>query len=113
MQEEYIEAIQGKMGLELEGKEIVLSPEDGRFPIKPYANHRSYPMPLSMQPKGTTEVKFLLSGEPIDEVFELNPVFFENWYKYQDQFVMYGEKLSLIQLFSVSTLLALDTCSLI
>ncbi|RYP60256.1 hypothetical protein DL769_008190 [Monosporascus sp. CRB-8-3] len=100
VQEEYIEAVEGKMGLELEGREIVLTPEHGRFAIKPYANHRSYPMPLSVQEKGNTRVKFLLSAEKTPEAFELNSVFFENWYKYQDQFVMHGEKLSLIQLFS-------------
>ncbi|RYP48691.1 hypothetical protein DL768_005471 [Monosporascus sp. mg162] len=100
VQEEYIEAIEGKMGLELEGRELVLTPADGRFLIPPYANHRSYPMPLSAQDEGNTRVRFLLSAEKTSEAFELNPVFFENWYRYQDQFVMHGEKLSLIQLFS-------------
>lgn len=58
-------------------------------------------MPLSEQ-DGDVVVKFLLSGEKTSEVFELNPVFFENLYKYQDQFVLHGERLSFIQLFSVS-----------
>ncbi|KAK2603995.1 hypothetical protein QQS21_003831 [Conoideocrella luteorostrata] len=100
MQEEYIESIQGTLGLEIEGREIVLNPKDGRYPIKPFVDHRSYPMPLSDQKDGGTVVKFLLSGKKTDEIFELNPVFFENWYKYQDQFVVHGEKLSFIQLFS-------------
>ena len=103
VQEEYIECTQGRIGLEYDGKEVQLGPEDGRFAIKPYADHRSYPLPLDQQPKGTTMVKFLLSGEKTDETFELNPVFFENWYKYQDQFVVHGEPLSFIQLFSVSS----------
>jgi hypothetical protein len=102
VQEEYIEAIQGKIGLEIGGREIVLAPKDGRYAIKPYADHRSYPMPLDQQEDGTTVVKFLLSGEKTDATFELNAPFFENWYKYQDQFVLHGENLSFLQLFSVS-----------
>ncbi|EJP62190.1 uncharacterized protein BBA_08864 [Beauveria bassiana ARSEF 2860] len=99
-QEEYIEAIQGKIGLEIDGREIVLTPKDGRYAIMPYADHRTYPMLLDQQEPGTSVVKFLLSGEKTDAVFELNPPFFENWYNYQKQIVMHGEKLSLLQLFS-------------
>lgn len=104
VQEEYIESIQGKMGLELDGKEHVLSAGDGPMSIKPYVNHRSYPLSLAQQDNGETVVKFLLSGEKTDSIFELNPVFFENWYKYQDDVVVNGAKISLIQLFSVSHL---------
>jgi hypothetical protein len=102
VQEEYIESIQGKMGLELDGKEHVLSAGDGPMSIKPYVNHRSYPLSLAQQDNGETVVKFLLSGEKTDSIFELNPVFFENWYKYQDDVVVNGAKISLIQLFCVS-----------
>lgn len=101
VQEEYIESIKGKMGLELDGKEYVLSPGDGPMSIKPYVNHRSYPLELERQNDGDTVVEFLLSGEKTDSVFELNPVFFENWYKYQDDVVVHGAKIDLIQLFSV------------
>ncbi|KAH6701362.1 hypothetical protein BKA61DRAFT_529479 [Leptodontidium sp. MPI-SDFR-AT-0119] len=100
VQEEYIESIQGKMVLELDGKEHVLSPGDGPVGIKPYVNHRSYPLSLPRQDDGETVVKFLLSGEMTNSVFELNPVFFENWYRYQDDVVVNGAKLSLVQLFS-------------
>ncbi|GKT43287.1 putative oxidoreductase YfjR [Colletotrichum spaethianum] len=99
LQEEYIEAVRGKLAVEIEGKEIVLTPADGRFSIKPYVNHRSYPLPISEQDDGNTKVAFLLSGEKTDNVFELNPVFFENWYKYQDEVVVKGAKIDLIQLF--------------
>ena len=92
------------MGLELDGKEHVLSAGDGPMSIKPYVNHRSYPLSLAQQDNGETVVKFLLSGEKTDSIFELNPVFFENWYKYQDDVVVNGAKISLIQLFSVSRL---------
>ncbi|KAK0634295.1 hypothetical protein B0T17DRAFT_482347, partial [Bombardia bombarda] len=99
VQEEYIEATQGKLGLEIDGVEHVLTPADGRFAIKPYLHHRSYPIELERQEPGITAVKFLLSGERTDSVFELNPVFFENWYRYQDEIVVNGAKVDLIQVF--------------
>ena len=104
VQEEYIEAIQGRMGLELNGVEHVLTPTTGRVSIPPFVHHVSYPLSPERQEPGTKEVKFLLSGERTDSVFELNPVFFENWYRYQDLIVTHGEKISLMQLFSVSFL---------
>ncbi|KAM3467264.1 hypothetical protein MY5147_006221 [Beauveria neobassiana] len=81
-QEEYIEAIQGSIGLEIDGREIVLTPKDGRYAIMPYADHRAYPMLLDQQEPGTSVVKFLLSGEKTDAI------------------VMHGEELSFLQLFS-------------
>jgi len=99
VQEEYIEALEGKMGLEIEGKELVLTPADGAHTIRPYVNHRSYPLPESRQDGGKV-VRFLLSGEKTSDVFELNTVFFENWYKYQNDVAVNGAKISLLQLFS-------------
>jgi hypothetical protein len=102
VQEEYIEAIHGKLGLELNGKETVLTAEDGRFAIKPYVHHRSYPIERALQDNDNTVVKFLLSGAKTDSTFELNPVFFENWYRYQDEVVVNGAPIDLFQLFCVS-----------
>ena len=108
MQEEYIECTQGHLGLEIEGREQILTPADGRYDIGPYVNHRSYPIELARQsltPAGerNTVVKFLLSGEKrsADDAFELSPIFFENWYKYQDDVVMNGKWIDLIQVFCV------------
>jgi hypothetical protein len=109
VQEEYIESVQGKMDLELDGKEHVLSAGDRPMSIRPYVNHRSYPLPLAQQDDGETVVKFLLSGEKTNSLFELNPVFFEDWYKYQDNVVVNGAKISLVQLWSVSRLSSLQS----
>ena len=46
---------------------------------------------------------FVLSGEESDEVFQLDTVFFQNWYGYQDQFVREGKGPSLVQVMSVSS----------
>ncbi|KAI1145857.1 hypothetical protein F4825DRAFT_226612 [Nemania diffusa] len=103
VQEEYIEATQGRVGLELDGREIVLTPgPDARFDIPPYVHHRSYPLPLDRQEAGDTQVKFLLSGgNRLDDpaATKLHPIFFENWYKYQDAFVVHGAPIDLIQVF--------------
>jgi hypothetical protein len=92
------------VGLELDGKEHVLSAGDGHMSIKPYVNHRSYSLSLAQQNDGETVVGFLLSSEKTDSIFKLNPVFFGNRYKYQDDVVVNGGKISLIQLSSVSRL---------
>ncbi|KAK3984532.1 hypothetical protein QBC44DRAFT_336836 [Cladorrhinum sp. PSN332] len=97
VQEEYVEVTQGKFIIEVDGEERVVTAADGRVAIKPYLDHRLYPVDLSKQDQGVTVVTFLLSGERTDSVFELNPVFFENWYKYQDDVVINGAKIDLIQ----------------
>lgn len=106
VQVEYIEATQGRVGLEVDGRELVLTPgSDARFDIPPYLNHRSYPIPLDRQEDGNMVVKFLLSGgEKTNDpaASGLDPIFFENWYKYQDDIVMNGARIDLIQLFCVS-----------
>ncbi|KAI1113082.1 hypothetical protein F5Y14DRAFT_462772 [Nemania sp. NC0429] len=99
VQEEYIQAIEGKLGLEIDGKEIVLTPKDGPYTIHPFVDHRSYPLPEAQQDGGSV-VKFLLSGEKTARAFELSPVFFENWYRYQNEVVINGAPISLIQLLS-------------
>jgi hypothetical protein len=78
VQEEYIESVQGKIDLELDGKEHVLSAGDRPMSIRPYVNYRSYPLPLARKDDGKTAMKFLLSGEKTDSLFELNLIFFED-----------------------------------
>ncbi|KAM7203266.1 Cupin, RmlC-type [Rhypophila sp. PSN 637] len=100
IQDEYVEVTQGKLIVEADGQERVLTAADGRVVIKPYEHHSLYPIAREKQDDGVTVVKFLLSGEITDSVFELNPVFFENWYKYQDEVVVKGKKVILIQVLS-------------
>lgn len=100
-QDEYIQAVQGNTGLELEGREIVLTPGSPEYCIPSWANHRSYPMPMRTQ-DGVNKVKFLLSGAQSPEPFQLNLLFFENWYRYQESVVTGGKKIDIIQVLSVS-----------
>ncbi|EMR62812.1 hypothetical protein UCREL1_10273 [Eutypa lata UCREL1] len=98
-QDEYIQAVQGNTGLELEGREIVLTPGSPEYCIPSWANHRSYPMPMRTQ-DGVNKVKFLLSGAQSPEPFQLNLLFFENWYRYQESVVTGGKKIDIIQVLS-------------
>lgn len=112
-QEEYIEVLEGRLAVEIEGVEHVLGPKDGEFEVRPWCNHRLY-SPVTEQGKDGElyddgwdgeKTIFLLSGQDTDEMFRLDTVFFENWYAYQDLVVVKGEKIDLIQVMSVRFLL--------
>ncbi|KAI5862345.1 hypothetical protein GGS23DRAFT_94290 [Durotheca rogersii] len=99
-QDEYIQAVAGKLGLEIEGKELVLTSADPEYTIGRGVNHRSYPIERAGQDEGVTTVEFLLSGQRTPSVFELNTLFFENWYKYQEDMRKSNKPVSLIQILS-------------
>lgn len=98
-QEEYLQVLEGRIAIEIEGEERVLGPEDGEIPVRPWTNHRLY-APLNVD-EDLEVTKFLLSAQSTDELFRLDTVFFENWYAYQDQIVVKGEKVNLIQVMSM------------
>ncbi|KAI1329092.1 hypothetical protein F5Y16DRAFT_367393 [Xylariaceae sp. FL0255] len=113
-QEEYIEVLEGRLAVEVEGKETVLGPKDGELTLKPWSNHRLY-SPVVDEAKvesyrdDVTEeggwdgdkTVFLLSGQDSDILFRLDTVFFENWYAYQDLVVVKGERINLLQVMSM------------
>lgn len=101
--------LEGRLAVEVEGTERVLSPKDGEICLQPWRNHRLY-SPVTEpgeQIKGHGDgwdgekTVFLLSGEDTDEMFRLDTVFFENWYAYQDLVVVKGQKINLLQVMSV------------
>jgi len=119
-QEEYVEVLEGRLAVEIEGVEHVLRPGDGEIKLTPWCNHRLY-SPVSEIGAKSKELEqesdecdndgsdwdgektvFLLSGQDTDEMLRLDTVFFENWYAYQDLVVVKGEKFNLIQVMSVS-----------
>ncbi|KAI1194518.1 hypothetical protein F5X97DRAFT_275392 [Nemania serpens] len=108
-QEEYIEVLEGRLAVEVEGVEYVLSPKDGEFSLRPWSNHRLF-SPVTDVEEGIKgyddgwdgeKTVFLLSGQDTDEMFRLDTVFFENWYAYQDLIVVEGEKIDLLQVMSM------------
>lgn len=50
---------------------------------------------------GAKTTRFLLSGEKSRQAFQLDDVFFQNWYGYQDEVVMNGGKFDVIQIMNV------------
>ncbi|KAI1138342.1 hypothetical protein F5Y05DRAFT_404125 [Hypoxylon sp. FL0543] len=100
-QEEYLQVLEGRLALEIEGEENILSPEDGEVTIRPWVNHRLYSPVSNDRGDDLKLTKFLLSAESTPELFRLDTVFFENWYAYQDQIVVKGEKIDLIQVMSM------------
>ncbi|ORY19263.1 hypothetical protein BCR34DRAFT_472123, partial [Clohesyomyces aquaticus] len=59
--------------------------------------HRIYPAPISSH----HTLKFLLSRSLTDKPYQFDSIFFQNWYGYQDQIVVMGEKFDIIQVLSM------------
>ncbi|CAJ2510339.1 Uu.00g050420.m01.CDS01 [Anthostomella pinea] len=110
-QEEYLQIVEGRLAVEVEGVESVLGPDDGEFCLRPWSNHRLYAPTVAEKEgdvdsgtgtgTGSEKTVFLLSGQYTDAAFRLDTVFFENWYAYQDQIVVQGEKVDLVQVLSM------------
>ncbi|KAI1776758.1 hypothetical protein F4818DRAFT_411775 [Hypoxylon cercidicola] len=96
-QEEYIKVLEGCLGVEVDGDVLTLTPSDGEFLVRPWQNHRLFPVMDS----GTKTARFLLSGEETPEAFRLDALFFQNWYGYQDDMFLKDRKLNLIQVMNM------------
>ncbi|KAL8733399.1 MAG: hypothetical protein Q9181_003607 [Wetmoreana brouardii] len=100
---EYVEVLEGRIGLEIEGHDRILGPEDGQVKVKPWTNHRLHPPPQEMSKGGAEDAgeitRFMLSGAETAELFKLDTIFFQNWYGYQDEVVMGRGRMDLIQMF--------------
>ncbi|KAI4218278.1 MAG: hypothetical protein L6R36_009038 [Xanthoria steineri] len=97
-QDEYITVTEGLLGIECAGVERVIGVADGEVRFKKGKHHRLFP---HFGGEGDKKTVFVLSGEESKEVFQLDTVFFQNWYGYQDQFVREGKGPSLVQVMSM------------
>lgn len=97
-QDEYIQVLEGPLSVEIDGKTHTLGTKDGEFRFQKMCNHRLYPCVTDQR-----ITRFLLSGSDTAESYKLDEIFFQNWYGYQDQVLLHGEKVDLIQVMSVST----------
>ena len=77
---------------------------DGEVRFQKGEHHRLFPHfgREGVGEDGEKKTVFVLSGEESGEVFQLDTVFFQNWYGYQDRFVSEGRGPSLVQVMSVS-----------
>ena len=106
-QEEYIQVLEGRLGVNVEGfGERDIGVEDGEVVVKPWKYHLLYPVLDDGRRDGEGRMKtcrFLLSAEETGETLKLDTVFFQNWYGYQDDIVVRGAKMDLIQVMCVSS----------
>ena len=95
---------QGWLGIECSGVERVIGVKDGEVRFQKGEHHRLFPHfgREGGREDGEKKTVFVLSGEESAEVFQLDTVFFQNWYGYQDRFVSEGKGPSLVQVMSVS-----------
>ncbi|KAF2238881.1 hypothetical protein EV356DRAFT_504211 [Viridothelium virens] len=98
-QEEYIEVTEGRLCVEVEGKEFVYSKHDGEITIKPGMNHRLYPPGEFFD--GGFDITFTLSAQATPLPFQLDTIFFENWYGYQDEVILTGKRMDILQVMSM------------
>ncbi|GKZ33528.1 hypothetical protein AbraIFM66950_003430 [Aspergillus brasiliensis] len=114
-QEEYIEVLEGELCVEAGNQEYTLTPQSGRFCVRPWVNHRLYPplVPARQVQQSHHEddddeaskedkvIRFLLSGQDTPETFKLDTLFFMNWYAYQEETVVVGKRVDIIQVMSM------------
>lgn len=95
-QEEYVKVLEGALCVQIQGKARTVQPEDGTIRIPPWANHNIYP------PKdGKFEkTKVLLWADQTAETFKLDLIFFTNWYGIQDEILLEGKGVNLLQVMS-------------
>ena len=99
---------EGLLGIECSGVERVIGVRDGEVRFQKGEHHRLFPHfgreggDGEGEGDGEKKTVFVLSGEESGEVFQLDTVFFQNWYGYQDRFVSEGKGPSLVQVMSVS-----------
>ncbi|KAI5804960.1 hypothetical protein EDC01DRAFT_641472 [Geopyxis carbonaria] len=88
-QAEFFEVVAGSITVEIDGKPIKRTPSSGEFTVHPWVNHRIYPTPNTDE----KEVVLLVSATATEGTggTEMDSVFFENWYRYQDQALSGGE----------------------
>ncbi|RYP77477.1 hypothetical protein DL769_003387 [Monosporascus sp. CRB-8-3] len=99
-QEEYFRVLEGGLGLELEGKEMVLGPDLGEFCIPRWHSHRIFPPPDNDGAGGSrpNRTRALVSGQQCPDTFKMDLMFFENWCAWQDELVSSGKAPDMIQL---------------
>ena len=99
--------LEGRLALEIEGREHILTSHDKEMRIKRWSHHRLYPP----SPKeGDEKIVFLLSGEDVEKTYRLDTMFFLNWYGYQDRVVANGGRTSVLQTMCVGTTLSPSLC---
>lgn len=96
-QTEYFRVESGIMGIELNGKHRVVTPEDGEISVKAGGIHRFY-----IHPDSPDDMTVYLSASDSGMDYQLDRIFFENWYGYWHDALLHEGKLNFIQYLAVS-----------
>ncbi|GME33701.1 putative cupin -type protein [Neofusicoccum parvum] len=95
-QNEWFRCVSGRMGIEIDGKTRILTPEDGEIMGRAGCVHRFF-----LAPDSTEDMTVVLSASDTGDNYMLDRIFFENWYgMWHDGIVSNGGKFDLIQLLS-------------
>ncbi|KAI1871565.1 uncharacterized protein JN550_004559 [Neoarthrinium moseri] len=104
-QTEYLKVTAGKVVVQVEGRELLLSPTDDELRIPPWTYHCVYPpssaTSLSEEERQVPgDIKVIMSSEKTSQPFHEDIIFLENWYHYLNDIIIHGAKLDLLQLMS-------------
>ena len=92
----------GRIGIEQDGKSIVVGPEDGVVVCRAGTLHRFW-VDVEGEDGGEQEdVVLLLNATDSGKDFVLDRVFFENWYGMRYDSLMFGQGIDLVQMLCVS-----------
>ncbi|KAF2636136.1 hypothetical protein P280DRAFT_534017 [Massarina eburnea CBS 473.64] len=94
-QTEYFSVEEGMMGIERNGVITTITPESGEVSAKPGTLHRFFIHPDSK----TMTIYISVSDAGLD--YQLDRCFFENWYGYWHDALLYGNGVSFLQLLSI------------
>lgn len=96
-QTEYFRVESGVMGIEVDGEHRKVYPRDGEVSVKAGAIHRFY-----IHPDSPGDMTVYLSASDSGLDYQLDRVFFENWYGYWHDALLHEGKMDFIQYLAVS-----------
>lgn len=100
-QTEYFKVETGVMGIVCDGEHRKVYPEDGEISVKAGSVHNFY-----IHPDSPGEMTIYLSASDSGLDYQLDRIFFENWYGYWHDALLHEGKLNFIQYLAVRELLA-------
>ncbi|KAK0634260.1 hypothetical protein B0T17DRAFT_512853 [Bombardia bombarda] len=95
-QTEYFRVEQGIMGIEVNGVHKIVKPEDGEVSVKAGSIHRFY-----IHPDSPGDMTVYLSASDSGMDYQLDRIFFENWYGYWHDALLHEGKLNFIQYLAI------------
>ncbi|KAF2113911.1 hypothetical protein BDV96DRAFT_577283 [Lophiotrema nucula] len=96
-QKEWIQVLEGALGVDVGAESYILTSTDGEFCVRAWEHHRLYPISNT----ASNVTRFILSGSRTDEKYRLDTLFFSNWYGYQEECYQNEKKYDMVQVLSM------------